>query len=258
MDSLISLQTFAIILPFIFLAGLVDSIAGGGGLLSLPAYLAAGLPPHYALGNNKFSSCFGTFFATLRYWRGNLVDVPVALTSAGAALVGSFAGTKTVLAVKPDFLNILLVILIPVIAAFTLLNKGFGTESRHEEIPEGKRRALAALAGLIIGFYDGFFGPGTGSFLIFFYTVGLKYDLVKANANTKVVNLASNIAALIGFLLDGKVLFAIGIPAAFAGIAGNLLGSRLVLSKGARLIRPIFLFSLSLLFIKIVFNLLAA
>jgi hypothetical protein len=255
MEHLISLQTFSIVLPFIFLAGLVDSIAGGGGLLSLPAYLAAGLPPHYALGNNKFSSCFGTFFATLRYWRRGLVDAPVALTSAGAALVGSFAGTKAVLAVKPDFLNVLLVVLIPVIAAVTLWNRNFGQESRHEEIRPRKRCALGALAGGIIGFYDGFFGPGTGSFLIFFYTVGLKYDLVRANANTKVVNLASNIAALAAFLLHGKVLFAIGIPAAVAGIAGNLLGARLVLAKGARLIRPIFLLGLTLLFIKIFYNL---
>jgi len=255
MEHLITLQTFGIVLPFIFLAGLVDSIAGGGGLLSLPAYLAAGLPPHYALGNNKFSSCFGTFFATLRYWQRGLVDAPVALAGAGAALAGSFVGTKTVLAVKPDFLNVLLVVLIPVIAAFTLWNKGFGQEGRHEEIAASRRCVLGGLAGGIIGFYDGFFGPGTGSFLIFFYTAGLHYDLVKANANTKVVNLASNIAALAGFLLGGKVILAIGIPTAVAGIAGNLLGARWVLAKGARLIRPIFLLGLSILFVKILYNL---
>ena len=254
----ISLQTFALVLPFVFLAGWVDSIAGGGGLLSLPAYLAAGLPPHVALGNNKFSSCFGTFFAALRYWRGNLVDVPVALAGALAALVGSFAGTRAVLAVKPDFLNVLLIILIPVIAAFTLWKKGFGEEARQGEIAPARRRALGAAAGFVIGFYDGFFGPGTGSFLIFFYTLVLRYNLVGANANTKVVNLASNIAALAVFLLHGKVLFALGIPAALAGVAGNLLGSHLVLRKGARRIRPIFLLSLGLLFLKILHNLLFA
>jgi uncharacterized membrane protein YfcA len=255
MDFALTGPVFAIILPFVFLAGLVDSIAGGGGLLSLPAYLAAGLPPHTALGNNKFSSCFGTLFAALRYWRGNLMDVPVALMGAGAALIGSYAGTRVVLLIQPGFLNWLLVVLIPVITVFTLLKPDLGREARHEEISATRRRLLGGLAGLVIGFYDGFFGPGTGSFLIFFYTLALRYDLVTANANTKAVNLASNVAALAGFLLGGKVIFAIGIPAAAAGIAGNLLGAHLVLQNGARLIRPIFLLGLTALFVKILVNL---
>ena len=255
MDFPLSPGAFAIVLPFVFLAGLVDSIAGGGGLLSLPAYLAAGLPPHYALGNNKFSSCFGTLFAALRYWHRNLMDVPVALLGAGAALIGSYAGTRVVLLIQPGFLNWLLVVLIPAIAVFTFLKPDLGKEARHEEVPVGRRRFLGALAGLVIGFYDGFFGPGTGSFLIFFYTLALRYDLVTANANTKAVNLASNVAALIGFLMGGKVIFALGIPAALAGIAGNLLGAHLVLRNGPRLIRPIFLLGLTALFVKILVNL---
>ena len=256
MEWTLSPGTFALVLPFVFLAGLVDSIAGGGGLLSLPAYLAAGLPPHYALGNNKFSSCFGTFFAALRYWHRGLMDVPVALLGAVAALAGAYAGARVVLLIDPGFLNWLLVVLIPGIAVFTFLKPDLGKEARHEEISAGRRRLLGALAGLVIGFYDGFFGPGTGSFLIFFYTLALRYDLVTANANTKAVNLASNVAALIGFLMGGKVIFVLGVPAALAGIAGNLLGAHLVLRNGPRLIRPIFLWGLTALFIKILLNLL--
>jgi uncharacterized membrane protein YfcA len=255
MDFPLSPATFAIVLPFVFLAGLVDSIAGGGGLLSLPAYLAAGLPPHFALGNNKFSSCFGTLFAALRYWHRQLMDVPVALLGAAGALAGSYAGARAVLLIDPGFLNWLLVILIPGITLFTFLKPDLGREARHDEVPVGRRRFLGTLAGLLIGFYDGFFGPGTGSFLIFFYTLALRYDLVTANANTKAVNLASNIAALIGFLAGGKVIFALGVPAAAAGIAGNLLGAHLVLRSGARLIRPILLLGLTALFIKILINL---
>jgi hypothetical protein len=256
MDFPLTPATFAIVLPFVFLAGLVDSIAGGGGLLSLPAYLAAGLPPHTALGNNKFSSCFGTLFAALRYWRRGMMDVPVALLGAAAALAGSYAGTRTVLLIQPGFLNWVLVVLIPAITLFTFLRPDLGREARHEEVPAGRRRLLGTLAGLVIGFYDGFFGPGTGSFLIFFYTLALHYDLVMANANTKAVNLASNIAALAGFLLGGKVILVLGVPAALAGIAGNLLGAHLVLRSGAGLIRPIFLLGLTALFVKILVNLL--
>ena len=251
-------QTYAIVLPAVFFAGFVDSIAGGGGLLSVPAYLAAGLPPHFVLGNNKFSSSFGTLFATLRYHQERLIDLPVALTSAGFALVGSYIGSRTVMSVDPSFLRYVLIVLVPAITVFTFAKGDLGRHDRSGSVGSKRKFLLAALAAAAIGFYDGFFGPGTGSFLIFFYTIALKYDLVKANANTKVVNLASNIAALAAFLLHGKVLFAIGILAALAGIAGNLLGARLVLAKGARLIRPIFLLGLTLLFLKILYNLIAA
>jgi uncharacterized membrane protein YfcA len=252
------LQTYLIILPAVFLAGLVDSIAGGGGLLSVPAYLAAGLPPHYALGNNKFSSSFGTLFASLRYHQHGLIDVRVALLSAFFALIGSFLGSSAVLLLRPDFLRLLLIVLIPLAAVLTLANRSLGREDHSHHQSRQRKYTLSALAGLLIGFYDGFFGPGTGMFLILFYTLALKYDFVTANANTKVVNLASNVAAVITFIISGKIIYAIGIPAACAGIAGNLLGARLVIKRGAAVIRPIFILTLILLFSKILYDLLAA
>jgi len=251
------LNTLLIVLPVIFLAGVVDSIAGGGGLLSVPAYLAAGLPPHFVLGTNKFSSSFGTFFATLRYHQHGLIDVPVALLSAAFALGGSFFGANAVLLIDPAFLRYLLIGLIPVLAAFTLSNRSLGQANRSQHQTRQRKYSLAAAAALLIGFYDGFFGPGTGTFLILFYTIALKYDFVTANANTKVVNLASNIAALAAFVINGKIIYAIGIPAAVAGITGNLLGARLVIKRGSAVIRPIFIMALALLFIKIIFDLLS-
>jgi len=250
------LHTFLIVLPVIFLAGVVDSIAGGGGLLSVPAYLAAGLPPHYVLGTNKFSSSFGTFFATLRYHQHGLIDGRVALLSAFFALLGSGIGARAVLLIDPDFLRYLLVILIPVIAAFTMLNPSLGQENHSQQQTLKRKYSLAAIAAALIGFYDGFFGPGTGTFLILFYTLALKYDFVTANANTKVVNLASNIAAVITFIIHGKIIYAIGIPAAAAGIAGNLLGAKLVIKRGSSIIRSIFILALVLLLIKIIYDLL--
>jgi hypothetical protein len=251
-------QVFLIVLPAVFLAGLVDSIAGGGGLLSVPAYMAAGLPPHFVLGNNKFSSSFGTLFATLRYHQHGLIDVRVALLSAFFALAGSFLGSSAVLLLRPDFLRLLLVVMIPLVAILTMTNRSLGRENHSQRQSRKRMYILAVLAGLLLGFYDGFFGPGMGMFLILFYTLALKYDFVTANANTKVVNLASNIAAVVTFIAHGKVIFALGIPAAFAGIAGNLLGARLVIKRGSRIIRPVFIFTLILLFGKVLYDLLAA
>jgi hypothetical protein len=254
----LTLQAFLIVLPAVFLAGVVDSIAGGGGLLSVPAYLAAGLPPHYALGNNKFSSSFGTLFATMRYHQHGMIDVRVALLSAFFALGGSFLGTSAVLLLRPDFLRWLLIVLVPLVAAFTWSNSSLGRADRSHLQTQKRKYGLAALAALLIGFYDGFFGPGTGTFLILFFTLALKYDFVTANANTKLVNLASNIAAVVTFVAHGKVIFAIGIPAAAAGIAGNLLGAKLVIQRGGAVIRPVFIFTLLLLFAKVLYDLLAA
>ena len=252
----IGVSTYIIILPLIFVAGLIDSIAGGGGLISLPAYLVAGLPAHSALANNKMSSCFGTLFSTIRYFRHNMIDVKVAVTSAAFALISSYLGAFIVQNLDPFFLNYLLVALLPVITIWVYLNKNVGEHDTSFELSTTKKIVYSAIAGIVIGFYDGFFGPGTGSFLILVFTVILRYDFAKANGNTKIVNLASNIAALTAFIVGGKVIFSIGIPAAIAGIAGNMLGSRYVVKKKNKLIRPIFLIVFIMLFVRIVINIL--
>lgn len=249
---------FAIVLPFIFLAGLIDSIAGGGGLISLPAYVAAGLPMHVALGTNKFSSAWGTIFSTANYLKAKVIDLPVAGLAAAFALLGSWLGTSTVLLISGDFLRWLLLFIIPVVAVLTIIRKDLGRHNRSHLLKLGYRLLLGSLAGLAIGFYDGFFGPGTGTFLILIYTLLMHYDFMVANGNAKVMNLASNLAALATFLVAGKVWFPLAIPAAACGIAGNLLGSRLVIKNGNRLIRPIFILALILLLGRIVYDLVSA
>lgn len=250
----LSPETFAIVLPFVFLAGPIDSIAGGGGLISLPAYVAAGIPAHLALGNNKFSSAFGTLFSTVRYLEHGMIDLPVASIAAAFALAGSFLGTEAVLKIDPFFLNVVLLMLIPVIAGFTLLNKKFGSENKAETISIHIRMILGSFTGLTLGFYDGFFGPGTGSFLILVFALILKYDFATANGNTKVINLASNVASLITFLWYGKILLSLAVPAALFGIAGNLAGSKLVIKKGSGIIRPVFIVALLVLFSKMIYT----
>ena len=246
------MENIYILFILIFIAGFIDSIAGGGGLISLPAYIIFGLPPHIALANNKFSSCFGTIFSTIRYYKHGFIDTKVAIISAFFALVGSYLGAKTVLFLDPFFLNYILIVLLPIIAIFTFFNKKLGMKNNSNEIVFRKKILISSLAGLIIGFYDGFFGPGTGAFLILIFTLLLKYDFAVANGNTKVINLASNIAAMITFIFHGKILFYIGIPCAVAGILGNLLGSKIVLIKGNKIIKPILLVVFLLLFIKVI------
>lgn len=245
---------FMIVLPFIFLAGFIDAIAGGGGLISLPAYWSAGIPPHMALGTNKFSSCCGTVFSTARYFRAKMIDVPIAIISAVMALLGSWLGASTALKLSAEFLNYLLIFLIPLITILTFVRKELGIFDNSHLLKIGYRLALGGVAGLVIGFYDGFFGPGTGTFLILIYSAILHYDFVRANGNTKVVNLASNVAALITFAQAGQIWYPIAIPAALCGIAGNLLGSKMVVLRGNKLIRQVFLLALILLLGRVLFN----
>ncbi|MDD2424234.1 MAG: TSUP family transporter [Candidatus Cloacimonetes bacterium] len=250
----LSIIDYAIILPFIFLAGFIDAIAGGGGLISLPAYWSAGIPPHMALGTNKFSSCSGTIFSTARFFHAKMIDVPVALIGAVMALAGSWLGASTALRISGEFLNYLLIILIPLITVVVLLRKNLGFSDTAHLLKLGFRLSLGALAGLIIGFYDGFFGPGTGTFLILIYSVLLHYDFVRANGNSKVVNLASNMAAVVTFAVHGQILYPIAIPAAVCGIAGNLLGSKMVVLRGNKIIRKVFILALILLLIRVLYN----
>lgn len=250
----LSALDYAILLPFIFLAGFIDAIAGGGGLISLPAYWSVGIPPHIALGTNKFSSCSGTIFSTARYFRAGMIDLPVALLSAAMALVGSWMGASTALKIPAHFLNYLLIVLIPLITILTLMSKNLGFSDRAHLLKLGYRLSLGAVAGLVIGFYDGFFGPGTGTFLILIYSALLHYEFVRANGNSKVVNLASNVAALVTFAVAGKIYYPIAIPAAVCGIAGNLLGSKMVVLRGNKLIKQVFILALILLLGRVLYN----
>jgi uncharacterized membrane protein YfcA len=238
----------------VFLAGFIDSIAGGGGLISLPIYFIAGLPSHVALANNKMSSVWGTSLSTFRYLKKGMVDVKIASISAVFALIGSYLGSEFVLKIDPFFINYILIILLPIITIFTLINKNFGQDNKSHNYTIFFKIFISCIIGLILGFYDGFFGPGTGSFLILGFTFFLGYDFKIANGNSKIINLASNIAAVTTFIVHKKVIFALGIPAAMVGICGHHLGSKYVIRKGNKFIRPVFITVLILLFLKIIYD----
>ncbi len=239
----------------VFLAGLVDSIAGGGGLISLPAYLFSGMPVHYAYGSNKFSSSFGTLFSTVRFMKIGRIHYISAFSAAAGALCGSWLGARIALALDDRYLKYCLLVLLPAITVFIAFKNNFGEkETRLGSKP--RVIALSVLVGFVIGTYDGFFGPGTGSFLILAFTEIVGFDLRTASGNTKVVNLSSNIAALVTFIAAGKVAYALAVPATFFGIVGNWIGSGLAIKNGKKIIRPVFLFVLLLLFVRILTDIL--
>ncbi len=217
-------------------AGTIDAVAGGGGLLTVPALLAAGLPPHLALGTNKGQSVFGSFAALVRFARSGLVDRRRARLAFPLGLAGSFAGAALVLAIPPATLRPVVVVLLAGVAVFVGVRRP--PRPRFEDAPP--RRGAAVLAGaaaLAIGAYDGFFGPGTGTFLIVAY-VGLLGDgLARASASAKVVNFASNFAALVLFAARGAVAWRIALPMAAAQLAGGWMGAHLAVRRGDALVR---------------------
>lgn len=244
----VTFSTYLIVLPLVFLAALVDSISGGGGLISLPAYTMAGLDFDYASGNNKFSSIFGSLVATIRYARaGKLRWLPAILAALGA-LPGSWLGTLTAMRLGSRFMNLFMIFAIPAVGLFVFLKRNDPPPSRAFT---RRDHALCAAIGLATGFYDGFFGPGTGTFLILLFTYLVGMDLVTASATAKPVNLASNFASLVTRIAAGNVIYALAIPAMFCSIAGGWLGSRLALLKGARLVRYVMLGVLALLTVKL-------
>lgn len=237
--------------PLIFLAGFIDSIAGGGGLISLPAYLFVGVPMHNALATNKLSSTLSTIVSTYRYIINKKFFLPVAVPSALAALVGAFFGAKASLAIDEKYLKYFLLIVLPLIAIFMLSNKKFGEENTYSKNSITKLVLLALASGLVIGFYDGFFGPGTGTFLMLIYAKLLGFNLVNASGNAKITNLSSNIGSLVQFIIGGKVIFALGLIASLFGILGSWIGSGYAIKRGSGAIKPILIIVLVILFAKV-------
>lgn len=249
-------STFLIVCPLVFLAGFVDSIAGGGGVISLPAYFLAGLPSHFAAGTNKFVACLGTLTSTVKYFKSGKVQLKSALFTGLGALIGGAGGAALALHIPENVLHAIILIALPVVAIFLSVKRDFGADGGRETGFSAAKTAVIAFAiGLAIGGYDGLVGPGTGTFLIIAYAGILGTDLLTASGCAKVGNLASNIASLLVYLSGGKVLFALGIPAAAFCMLGNYLGARYAIKGGSRNVKKIMFVVLGLLFLKFILEL---
>lgn len=238
----------------VFLASFVDGVAGGGGIISVPTYFLAGLPAHLALGTNKLSSGIGTVVSTLRFIRGGFVNWRLAIPSVVLALYGAHLGTRLQLALDERYLKWLLLLVLPLVAFVVLRQKKLPEEPG--EIAPRRQTAIVLASSLLIGAYDGFYGPGTGTFLILIYCGMAKMDLRTASGNVKLVNLASNVGALATSLMHGKVFIVLGLIGALASVGGHYLGSGLAIKDGSKIVRPVILIVLVLLAVKVISELL--
>jgi uncharacterized membrane protein YfcA len=234
-----------------FFAGLVDSIVGGGGLILVPALFASypGAPPATLFGTNKSASVWGTSIAAVQFGRRVQIHWAMLAPAAVCALVGAFIGAWTVTQVDAGFLRKLLPFVLLGVLGYTLARKNLGeVHAPHHD--HRTATLIGCVIGLVIGWYDGFFGPGTGSFFIFLLVRFLGYDFLNASASAKVLNVATNIAALALFIPTGHVWWHVGMVMAVANVAGSLLGARLALKHGAAFVRGVFVVVVSALILK--------
>ncbi len=234
-----------------FSAAFIDAVAGGGGLISLPAFLASGLPAHIALGSNKVAACCSTIASSTKFAQSGKINWTLVKKLAGFSFIGAVLGVKTVVMIDSKYLYPVAIILLIIVLLYSLYNKNLGEENRfngsnRENIKWGIIMAFS------LGFYDGFFGPGAGSFLIFAIIRIFKMDFTNASGNAKILNLASNMASVMMFVAMGKVNFLYSFIMAVIMIIGATLGARMAVTKGSEFIKPIFLTVTSIVLSKMV------
>jgi uncharacterized membrane protein YfcA len=245
------MDEFAFLYVAAFFAGFVDAVVGGGGLIQLPALFSVfpNIAPATLLGTNKLSGFWGTGAAAISFARRVKIEWSAAVPAAVAAFVFAFAGAYTVTRIPPDFIRKMLPLILIAVAAYTLKRKDMG--STHAPLHKGaKERWLAIAVGGSVGFYDGFFGPGTGSFLVFLFVRVFGFDFLGASAVAKVVNVACNISALLWFWKSGHLLWQIGLAMAVCNVLGSLIGSRMAIKHGSGFVRKLFLAVVLLLILK--------
>ena len=248
----LTIATALFLLAASFFAGFIDSIAGGGGLIQLPALLI-GLPKSETaevLGTNKLSSIFGTSTAAALYRKQIKPDPKVLLAMGLPALLGSAGGAMLASKIPTSSMRPMVLVLLIVVAVYTWFKPDLGKFENLRHLPR-RRIQIAALAGVIIGFYDGIFGPGTGSFLMLILVASLGYAFITASAIAKVVNVATNVGAIMVFGINGAVIWQIGIIMGVANISGAIIGARLAIKGGSTLVRKVFLLVTVALIVKV-------
>lgn len=244
-----TLKMALIIAPGVFCGSFMDAIAGGGGLITNPIYMLAGLPVHSAIGTNKFSAGFGEFASLYRFIKKGYVDFKLALPALFFAITGSYFGAKIQLLVDENVLKIALLVILPVVSFFILRSHDFPEEKG--DMPNKKRLFIICSVTLAVGMYNGFYGPGTGTFLLLGYSKLAKLDVRTASGNVKMANAASDISSLAVAISSGKVVWVAGAIGLAASLTGHYVGSGLAIKNGTKIIRPVVIFVLVLLAIKV-------
>ena len=248
------IKELAIICPLVFLAGFVDAVAGGGGLISLPAHLIAGLPVHFAIGTNKMSAVMGTTLATTRYALKGYIPWRLSAFCVVCALVGSALGANAALMLSDHVFKIIMLVILPLTAAYVLRGRALSEEKE----PYGTLRTtvISMAIAFVIGAYDGFYGPGTGTFIILLLIGCAHLTLQKANGTSKAINLTTNLSAMTVFLLNGKIIVPLALIGGLFNLAGSYFGSRSFEIGGAKIVRPIMCVVLTIFFVRVIMDLL--
>lgn len=236
-----------------YFAAVVDAVAGGGGLISLPAYLLFGIPPQMALGTNKFSGTACSFTSSFHYFRYGKTNKKLLQWLIPFSFIGACLGVFTVLRINQQTLRIVLSSLIFLMGIYSLFSKKLG-ETNHFEGITTYSLIIGSFFALLLGFYDGFFGPGAGSFLLFLFVKVYRYDFLNASGNAKVLNFISNITSLALFVMNGKIVYLYAIPVSFFMVLGAMTGSKLAYHRGSKIIKPIFIAGSLGVAIKLLFD----
>ncbi|NWN93703.1 MAG: TSUP family transporter [Bacillus sp. (in: Bacteria)] len=229
----------ALLVGFGFYAAFIDSVVGGGGLIALPALLFTGLSPSAAVATNKLAGTMGSFTSTFVFYRSGKLDLSSIYKMFPLTFFGSMLGAYTVHLMDPDVLKPLMLIMLAAVGIYTVTKKDWGKIMAYKKLSVRRLILFTALI-FLIGFYDGFLGPGTGSFLMFAYLM-IGFDFLKAAGNAKFLNFGSNISALLMFIFLGQVHYAYGIPMGLGQIAGSIIGSRFAIKKGSGYVRALFI-----------------
>ena len=243
-------RTILILLPLTGLAGFIDAIAGGGGLISIPAYMLAGCPPHIAIATNKVSAGMGMIMANYRYARSGYVRWKLSAFCVVAALCGGSIGAKLSLMLNERYFKILMLFILPVTAFIVM--RGRVLENDKEELSFTKTVICACAVAVVIGAYDGFYGPGSGTFMLLLLTGAANMKLQEANATAKVINLFTCLSSLTVYLINGKVMILLGLAAGATAMAGSWIGTKMFDKDGAKIVKPVIMIVIVIFFIKII------
>ncbi len=252
--GLFSFQNIICSIAFFF-AGIVDSITGGGGLITIPVMLAVGIPVHYITGTNQCSAWLGAGVAACKYVKSGNIHFKSALITLPFAVVGSYIGARMNLLVPDYYLKIFMLVTVPVIAVLMFTNKNLGCDDRVDELSTAEIVVWSALIGLVIGGYQGFYGPGGGMFFMLAYAAFLKLNLVRATGNTRFVVTIASFASVFTYALSGAVIWNIAVCAGFFYIIGSYIGAVLAIKNGAKIIRPLMFCVVALLIVKLIVDL---
>lgn len=248
--ALLSWQSAAVCVAY-FAAGIIDAVSGGGGLITVPALMALGIPAHYIAGTNQCSAVIGNFASIYKYVRSGNVHFRSGLITAVTAIIGGIIGAELNMIIPEKYLVIIMILLMPAMALLVLLKKDFGEEDRSESLSRAKQLLFSCAIGLLAGAYQGFYGPGAGMLYMLGFAVLVRLSLVKASGTARFASVFAGLSSSLTYALSGLVIWQIVVVATVFNFAGNYLGASLAVKKGAKVIRPILLFVMALLFVKL-------